>query len=353
MNTPARGIVTTPVKTDPATIQALGACPLFTRLAQDEIKEISREFIRRNVGRLELTGSEQDELRSSIIIVEAGTVESVHVPVEDPSRASYFETLSPGSIWGTGQIVKGGITGEWPFRLRSAGSFTCLTTGPVTFARLCDEWPQLQTALTVYLLQRETMLAASLADARAKAADITTVLDRVESVAGMLLMSSTENAQDVVQRRWLLKHSPASTHLRGAQEAMIEQGYLASRSDYEDRIRSKGDQYFRTQKFGSGQSRRTYEREISKAEYEELLRKVRGHLIRKIRWTLNMEGAASLCIDVFKGALQGLVMAEADFKDETQAISFRLPDWLEDTKEVTKDKSYGNAALAQNGAPQK
>ena len=53
-------------------------------------------------------------------------------------------------------------------------------------------------------------------------------------------------------------------------------------------------------------------------------------------------------IDVFRGVLDGLIIAELELDDAEQ--QFHKPDWL--GEEVTHDRRYYNASLAMDGLPQ-
>ena len=54
-------------------------------------------------------------------------------------------------------------------------------------------------------------------------------------------------------------------------------------------------------------------------------------------------------LDVFHGALDGLVVAEVEFEDLDAMTAFVAPDWF--GPELTDDRRYTNAALAVDGRP--
>ncbi len=54
-------------------------------------------------------------------------------------------------------------------------------------------------------------------------------------------------------------------------------------------------------------------------------------------------------LDVFGGALEGLLIAEVEFESEAESQDFEPPDWLSD--EITGDHRYMGQRLALNGAP--
>jgi CYTH domain-containing protein len=56
-------------------------------------------------------------------------------------------------------------------------------------------------------------------------------------------------------------------------------------------------------------------------------------------------------VDVYEGALAGLITAEVEFSSEEASSAFAPPGWL--GREVTGDKRYANRALAVDGLPQR
>jgi CYTH domain-containing protein len=56
-----------------------------------------------------------------------------------------------------------------------------------------------------------------------------------------------------------------------------------------------------------------------------------------------------LCVDVFEGALAGLVMAEAEFDGAEAMAAYPMPDFA--WREVTDDIRYTGGELARCGLP--
>jgi CYTH domain-containing protein len=54
-------------------------------------------------------------------------------------------------------------------------------------------------------------------------------------------------------------------------------------------------------------------------------------------------------VDIYRGDLEGLMVAEIEFPSEEEANAFDPPGWLGD--EVTGDHRYLNETLATTGAP--
>jgi CYTH domain-containing protein len=82
-----------------------------------------------------------------------------------------------------------------------------------------------------------------------------------------------------------------------------------------------------------------------------LLSDLPGELLRKTRHRLAaVAGAAQVCVDVFEGPLEGLILAEAEFDDMEALAAFRTPDFA--LREVTEDVRYSGGELVAKGLPQ-
>ncbi len=55
-------------------------------------------------------------------------------------------------------------------------------------------------------------------------------------------------------------------------------------------------------------------------------------------------------VDVYEGALEGLITAEMEFDSQAGAASFEPPDWI--GEEVTGHPGYANSSLATLGLPE-
>ena len=65
--------------------------------------------------------------------------------------------------------------------------------------------------------------------------------------------------------------------------------------------------------------------------------------ISKIRYVLAVNNA-KVEVDVYEGALNGLITAEVEFLSMERAQEFIIPDWF--SEEVTYDKRFKNKNLA-------
>jgi CYTH domain-containing protein len=75
-----------------------------------------------------------------------------------------------------------------------------------------------------------------------------------------------------------------------------------------------------------------------------LLTQAVGIVIEKRRYRVPHKGF-TWEVDVYEGALEGLVVAEVEMKKETDLPA--LPAWL--GREITGDRRYSNQALATEG----
>lgn len=129
----------------------------------------------------------------------------------------------------------------------------------------------------------------------------------------------------------------------------ILQGYLAiDPTGVEVRLRKTAERYFETFK-GSGRlQRRELEIQLSRDQFDALWPGTEGRRIEKIRYKIDYAGR-TIELNLFRGDLEGLALAEVEFTSREQSGEFKAPDWLRD--DVTEDSRYKNQNLAQRGAP--
>jgi CYTH domain-containing protein len=115
------------------------------------------------------------------------------------------------------------------------------------------------------------------------------------------------------------------------------------------RVRRIGDATVLTVKRGTGRSRVEEEVAIDAAAFERLWPLTEGRRVEKVRHLVPAGDGLVLEVDVYEGALAGLVVAEVEFASEAAADAWAPPAWLGD--EVTTDERYKNHRLALDGAP--
>jgi CYTH domain-containing protein len=150
-----------------------------------------------------------------------------------------------------------------------------------------------------------------------------------------------------IERKFRVESAPDSV-LAGA-PARIAQGYLAVGSDgTEVRLRRKGDRYSQTVKRGSGLRRRETEVTLSGEQFDSLWKHTEGRRLEKDRYEVPYRDVV-IEVDVFRGALEGLIVAEVEFDSVEASRGFEPPAWFGD--EVTEDGAYRNRNLATKGRP--
>jgi CYTH domain-containing protein len=159
-----------------------------------------------------------------------------------------------------------------------------------------------------------------------------------------------------IERKYLLAHppSPAALAAHGARPFRIEQVYLAEPPSGRRVRRIEGPDgtvSFRatTKTHLRDLVRRELEREIDEAAYRRLLLEAdpTRRPIRKVRYVVP-HGEQHLEIDVFEQPA-GLVLLEVELRSEDEVV--RLPRWLGEHRDVSRDPRYANASLAQAGIP--
>ncbi|NEB74307.1 adenylate cyclase [Streptomyces sp. SID14478] len=155
-------------------------------------------------------------------------------------------------------------------------------------------------------------------------------------------MSQEIERRFLIQYPWDQKHFTASIAIR--------QGYLrlGDSDSREVRVREKERNFWLTVKDGSGLSRFEVEQPISPEMFEALWRLTIGRRIEKTRFILS-DAERKIEIDVFRGALHGLVLAEVEFGTLEEAHAFIALPWF--GPEVTEDIRYQNRNLAAQTSP--
>jgi adenylate cyclase len=152
-----------------------------------------------------------------------------------------------------------------------------------------------------------------------------------------------------IERKFLVERIPSD--LSDYPSARIEQGYLAITADgVEVRIRSYGGQAVLTVKSDGAQKRLEEEIDIDERRFRSLWPLTEGRRISKRRYLIGAESGATIELDVYDGALTGLVTAEVEFDSPAGAAAFTPPAWL--GREVTDEPGYKNKRLALDGLPE-
>jgi adenylate cyclase len=147
-----------------------------------------------------------------------------------------------------------------------------------------------------------------------------------------------------IERKFLVKSERFKNY--SDKEERIVQGFLNTNPERTVRIRIKGNKGYITVKGKSnetGLSRFEWEKEISVAEADSLLKIAEPGIIEKLRYEVKSE-RHTFEIDVFAGDNTGLIIAEVELQSEDEV--FNKPDWL--GAEVTGIAKYYNSQLSKN-----
>ena len=137
---------------------------------------------------------------------------------------------------------------------------------------------------------------------------------------------------DEIERVFKVRHIPKN--IEKYPHGNIVQSYLAiDVSGAEARLRKVGERDFETYK-GSGRlRRRELEIELSHDQFNTLWPGTEGRRIEKVRYQID-EGGQKIELNVFRGDLEGLVLAEVEFPSREKSEEFKPPDWF--GEEVTR-----------------
>jgi CYTH domain-containing protein len=152
------------------------------------------------------------------------------------------------------------------------------------------------------------------------------------------------SAADEIERKFLIERAPEE--LSAYVRSEIDQGYLASdpADSTEVRLRRKGDKYWLTVKRGLGLKRLEREVALDEAQFETLWPLTEGARLQKTRYLIpSSDGTIEL--DVYRGSLDGLIVAEVEFASCAKADAYAPPAWF--GRDVTDVAAYGNRALAR------
>lgn len=149
-----------------------------------------------------------------------------------------------------------------------------------------------------------------------------------------------------IERKFLVSEPPHA--LPDVSSASLRQGYLVVGAEGEVRLRAAGSTCFLTVKSGSGMVRQEYEVVLTSEQFESLWPATAGRRLEKRRFVVPA-GDLRYEVDVYTGALQGLMAVEVEFPTLEAAEAFEPPAWF--GAEVTDDPAYKNASLAVHGAP--
>ena len=151
-----------------------------------------------------------------------------------------------------------------------------------------------------------------------------------------------------IERKLLVDELPGDLDAWSAQR--LEQGYLAITDEAEVRVRrADGRDAWLTVKSAPSFSRVEEELALDAGAFERLWPLTEGQRLVKVRHTREDAPGVVFELDVYEGALAGLVTLEVEFASEEDARAWTPPPWA--GRDVTGDRAYANQTLAVRGAP--
>jgi adenylate cyclase len=148
-----------------------------------------------------------------------------------------------------------------------------------------------------------------------------------------------------IERKFLLKRFPPG--LKKVPHDTIVPGYLAvGRGGLQVRLRKKGVVRSLTFKQGTKGVREEREIRLSVDQFDALWPATVGRRLTKVRYDVPWKGR-TIEIDIYRGRLSGLVVAEVEFDNQRSCAAFQPPDWI--GRDVTGEAKYSNVALALQG----
>ena len=156
-----------------------------------------------------------------------------------------------------------------------------------------------------------------------------------------------------IEKKWLIKKEdiPYNLNDTGVQRFEIKQTYLCFDPEMRVRDYNNGQSFEFTMKNNmsiDGLIRDEVNIDITKEQYDNLIKKQEGITINKTRYQFYADGQL-IAIDIFHGDLDGLAYMEIEFKTEEESKNYKEPKWV--IKDVTGDINYKNGHLARYGIP--
>ncbi len=115
------------------------------------------------------------------------------------------------------------------------------------------------------------------------------------------------------------------------------------------RVRRSDEAYYLTVKGKGHLAREEFELPLTKEDYERLLQKTEGTPVVKKRYYVPLEDGLTAEVDLYEGALAGLITTEAEFPSLEAAEAFVPPEWF--GKDVSEERAYKNTSLSLYGLP--
>lgn len=150
-----------------------------------------------------------------------------------------------------------------------------------------------------------------------------------------------------IERKFLVRSVPDG--IEACERTDISQAYLAEDTDgTEVRLRKVKGERWLTVKRGSGVVRQECDIGLTPRQFQALWPFTEGRRIEKVRIDIPV-GDHVAELDIYAGALAGLLTVEVEFETLEESRIFRPPPWF--GAEITGDARFLNNRLAQMGLP--
>lgn len=131
--------------------------------------------------------------------------------------------------------------------------------------------------------------------------------------------------------------------------SIIEQGYVCVEPDGKEvRLRRRDEKRILTIKGSGDEVRDECEIPLDVDSFNDLWEFTSGRRVIKKRYCI-VDGKHLIELDVYDGALSGLIVVEVEFATSAEAASYLIPNWF--AEEVTKDPRFKNRRLSESTAP--
>jgi len=145
-----------------------------------------------------------------------------------------------------------------------------------------------------------------------------------------------------IEKKYLVKKLPDK--LEQYESVDILQGYISNpNDDVTVRLRKYGCIFFKTIKKRGFLSRLESETQISEEQFNNEWNLTEGKRIKKIRYKIPYNSLI-IELDIFQEKLDGLIIAEVEFRNEDESLKFIPPDWF--GEEVTDQREFSNSYLS-------
>lgn len=150
-----------------------------------------------------------------------------------------------------------------------------------------------------------------------------------------------------IERKFLVKLIPEN--LESFPKKEIEQTYIST--DPTIRLRKSDESFILTVKGKGSIAREEFELELTKDQYDSLMKKAETPSVSKTRYLIPLNASLTAELDVYHKNLMGLLTVEVEFKSIDGAEAFIPPEWF--SLDISEDKRYKNTSLAIYGMPDK